>query len=76
MINIHQRITRKKNRVYSAVHMTNSLHSDKSPYFTCSLLSSDQQYLWVHQHYIHGVIFILLLIIDASFLVLLESASE
>ena len=37
--------------------MTVEYNSDKSPDCTCSLLASDPQQLWVHQQYIHGVIF-------------------
>ena len=47
----------KKNRGDSAVHMTISLHSENSPYCDFILLASDQQQLWVHQQYIHGVVF-------------------
>ena len=37
--------------------MTVEYNSDKSPDCTCSLLDSDPQQLWVHQQYIHGVVF-------------------
>ena len=54
---MYQCIIYQSNRWDSAVNMTVEYNSDKSPDCTCSLLASDPQQLWVHQQYIHGVIF-------------------